>query len=194
MGSPRLNQPWLAPLCPFSTSYARVLRNSAPPKALAVTLVLANLMLAAAQFAEPVLFGRIIDLLARAQARTAPQWSELMPLLGAWVGFGLFTIVAAVLVALHADRLSHRRRLAVMSAYFDHVLHLPPGFHTDVHSGRLLKIMLEGASSMASLWLSFFRENCASLRRALRPAAAVAVSSTSPLAALLIVLVALFGL
>ena len=31
-------------------------------------------------------------------------------------------------------------------------------FHSAVHSGRLLKIMLEGANGMAGLWLSFFRE------------------------------------
>lgn len=33
------------------------------------------------------------------------------PLLAAWVCFGLFNIGAGVLISLHADRLSHRRRL-----------------------------------------------------------------------------------
>ena len=177
----------------FFKVYIRVLRQIGPESRLATILVIANLMLAVAQFAEPVLFGRIIDQLAGAQSQNRkPLWSELTPLLSAWVGFGLFTIIAGVLIALHADRLSHRRRLAVMSAYFDHVLHLPLGFHNAVHSGRLLKIMLEGASSMASLWLSFFRENCASFV-ALFVLLPLSLFINAPLAALLIGLVALFG-
>ena len=35
-------------------------------------------------------------------------------------------------------------------------------YHSNAHSGRLLKTMLDGSSAMFSLWLSFFRENCAS--------------------------------
>ena len=177
----------------FFKIYIRVLRLLGPQSRLAGVLVAGNLMLAVAQFAEPVLFGRIIDRLAGAQALgRMPQWSELTPLLSAWVGFGLFTIAAAVVVALHADRLAHRRRLAVMSAYFDHVLHLPAGFHNNVHSGRLLKIMLDGASSMWSLWLSFFRENCASFVAifVLLPASLLV---NARLAALLIGLVCVFG-
>ena len=177
----------------FFKIYIRVLRLLAPESRLAAVLVVGNLMLAVAQFAEPVLFGRIIDRLAGAQAQNRmPQWSELTPLLSAWVGFGLFTIAAAVLVALYADRLSHRRRLAVMSAYFDHVLHLPAGFHNNVHSGRLLKIMLEGASSMWAQWLSFFRENCASFV-AIFVLLPLSLLINARLAALLIGLVAMFG-
>ena len=86
---------------------------------------MANVSLAAAQFAEPVLFGRIVDALTRAQERSgAPAWSDLTMLLGAWVGFGLFTIVSGALIALHADRLAHRRRHAVMTEYFEHILQL----------------------------------------------------------------------
>ena len=49
-------------------------------------LVVANLSLAAAQFAEPILFGRIIDLLTRAKVESrAPGWGELLNLLMAWV-------------------------------------------------------------------------------------------------------------
>ena len=178
----------------FFQVYVRVLRQIGPESRLANVLVIANLMLATAQFAEPVLFGRIIDLLAGAQSQNRkPTWSALLPLVSAWVGFGLFTIVAAALVALHADRLSHRRRLAVMAAYFDHVLHLPAGFHNNIHSGRLLKIMLEGAANMASLWLSFFRENCASFV-ALFVLLPMSIFINPRLAILLIVLVASFGM
>jgi ATP-binding cassette, subfamily B, beta-glucan exporter len=144
--------------------YARVLGQLAGERRLAIILVFANLALACAQFVEPVLFGRIIDRLTNAQAQQRnPTWDELTPLMGAWVGFGLFSIGCAVLVALHADRLAHRRRLAVMAGFFDHLLELPLSFHGATHSGRLLKVMLEGASGMAGIWLSFFRENCASI-------------------------------
>ncbi|TDX66664.1 ATP-binding cassette subfamily B protein [Methylosinus sp. sav-2] len=143
--------------------YLRVLAQLKPQKRLATILVVANLAVAIAQFAEPMLFGRVIDVLTRAQAVGVKlAWGDLVPLLAAWAGFGLFSIAASVLVALHADRLAHRSRLAVMAAYFEHVLDLPSSFHAGAHSGRLLKVMLEGASGMAGLWLSFFRENCAS--------------------------------
>lgn len=145
-------------------TYGRILRQLAPEKNLAITLVIANLALAGAQFVEPVLFGRIID--AMTKLDTLGQqgaWLTLRPLVIAWVGFGLFSIVAAVTVALHSDRLAHRRRLGVMADYFDHILELPLSFHTSTHSGRLLKVMLDAANGMFFIWLSFFRENCASM-------------------------------
>ena len=122
-------------------------------------------VLAITAFAEPILFGRIIDVLTRAQAAgaTPPTFGSLAPLIVAWVAFGLFTIGAGVLVALHADRLSHRRRLGVMAIYFEHVLELPLAFHTSTHSGRVLKVMLEGSNGMAWLWLGFFREHLSAL-------------------------------
>src|SRR5262249_24249828 len=100
--------------------YVRVLRLLGPERKLGWILAAGNLALAAAQFAEPVLFGKVIDTLAGAQARgEPPSWYDLLTLLAAWVGFGLFTIVCGTLVALHADRLSHRRRLAVLTDYFE---------------------------------------------------------------------------
>ena len=143
--------------------YARVLGLLRPQLPLVAVLVAANLALAVAQFSEPILFGRIIDLMTQTQASgESLTWSKLLPLVGAWAGFGLFSIGGAILVGLNADRLAHRRRLAVMSEYFNHVLSLPLTFHTNVHSGRILKTMLDGAAAMFGLWLSFFRENCAS--------------------------------
>ena len=78
-----------------------------------------------------------------------------------WVGFGLFTILCGTLVALYADRLAHRRRLAVLTDYFEHVLQLPLAFHGEIHSGRLMKIMLQGTDALWALWLGFFRDNLA---------------------------------
>ncbi|MBM6593457.1 glucan ABC transporter ATP-binding protein/ permease [Microvirga pudoricolor] len=141
--------------------YARVLGQLGSDLRLGAMLALANVALAISAFAEPILFGRIIDVLTRAQVPGTPRvtFGTLTPLIVAWVAFGFFTIGAGALVALQADRLSHRRRLAVMANYFEHVLELPLAFHTSTHSGRVLKVMLEGSSGMAWLWLGFFREH-----------------------------------
>ena len=144
--------------------YVRVLGQLGSDLKVGAVLSAANIGLAIAAFAEPILFGRIIDRLTRGSAAEgAVTFSSLLPLMAAWVAFGLFAIGAGVLVALHADRLSHRRRLAVMATYFEHVLELPLAFHTSTHSGRVLKVMLEGSNGMAWLWLGFFRDHFAAL-------------------------------
>jgi ATP-binding cassette subfamily B protein len=146
----------------FVRLYGRVLTLLGSEARLGWILAFGNVALAAAQFAEPVLFGRIIDALVRSQAaNVAPSFTELTPLLAAWIAFGLFTIVCSVLVALHADRLAHRRRQAVLASYFEHVLQLPLSFHGSTHSGRLMKVMLTGVDALWGLWLSFFREHFA---------------------------------
>jgi len=144
----------------FLRLYGRVIGLLAPERGLVVTLTIANLALAAMQFAEPMLFGRVIDLLAGSSAREAQAvWLDAAWLLGIWALVGLANIVASILVALHADRMAHRNRLAAMARYFEHVMELPLGFHRGTHSGRLLKIMMTGASHLFQLWLSFFREH-----------------------------------
>jgi glucan exporter ATP-binding protein len=142
--------------------YARALTLLGPERKLGTYLAVANFALACAMFAEPVLFGRIIDALAGAQARgTTAAWPDLIRLIGAWVAFGLFTIVVGVTVALYADRLAHRRRQAVLTDFFDHVLQLPLTFHGESHSGRLMKVMLAGTDALWMLWLDFFRDSFA---------------------------------
>lgn len=144
----------------FLRLYRRVLQNLGPDSRLGWLLAFANVALAMAQFAEPVLFGRVVDTFTRAPSDPS-AWSGLWQLLTLWVGFGLFTIVCGTLVALYADRLAHRRRLAVLTDYFEHVLQLPMVFHGQVHSGRLMKIMLQGTDALWALWLSFFRDHMA---------------------------------
>jgi ATP-binding cassette subfamily B protein len=142
--------------------YARVLALLGEQVVLGWILAAANVALALAQFAEPVLFGRIIDGLAGAKAGESDIWLPLLlPLVAAWVGFGLFTIICGALVALYADRLAHRRRHAVLSNYFEHVIQLPLSFHSATHSGRLMKVMLAGTDTLWALWLGFFREHLA---------------------------------
>lgn len=146
----------------FFRIYARVFDLLGREKKLGVFLAFANVGLAAAQFAEPVLFGRVIDVMVSAQASNkTPSFQQLSYLLAIWAAFGLFSIGAGVLLAMHADRLSHRRRLAIVTNYFEHVLHLPLAYHTGTHSGRLMKVMLQGADSLWGLWLTFFRDHFA---------------------------------
>ena len=144
--------------------YARVLALLGQETRLAGILSAANIALAAAQFAEPVLFGRIIDSLTTARTQGAEiDWTGIFMLVAFWVGFGLFTIVSGALVALHADRLAHRRRHVVLTSYFEHVLQLPISFHGGAHSGRLMKIMLSGTDSLWSIWVEFFRDDFAAV-------------------------------
>ncbi len=178
----------------FFRIYSRVFEMLGREKKLGVILAFANVGLAAAQFAEPVLFGRVIDALIGAQAANrAPAMSDLSYLLGIWAAFGLFSIAVGVLLALHADRLSHRRRLAIITSYFEHVLHLPLAYHTGTHSGRLMKVMLQGADSLWGLWLAFFRDHFAAFVSIfiLLP---VAVYLNWRLGILLVVLMAVFAL
>src|SRR6516162_8517898 len=142
---------------PLLRLYARVLELLGKEAKLGWILAFSNLLLACAQFAEPVLFGRIVDVLS-GKAGTSP-WL----LLGAWAAFGLFTIAASAAVALHADRLAHRQRQAVLSSYFEHILQLPLTFHTGTHSGKLMKVMLNGTDALWRLWLGFFREHFAAI-------------------------------
>ena len=149
--------------------------------------------LAMALFAEPVLFGRVINVLAGAQANPASaDWAHLWLLLLAWVCFGLFTIFCATTVALFADRLAHRRRLAVLTSYFEHVLQLPLAYHGEVHSGRLMKIMLQGTDTLWCFWLGFFREHLAAFV-SLVILVPLALTLNWRLAILLIVLCVLFA-
>ncbi|MBB1091785.1 glucan ABC transporter ATP-binding protein/ permease [Rhodopseudomonas palustris] len=145
--------------------YTRVLELLGKERRLGWTLAVANLLLATAQFAEPVLFGRIIDVMSGNLATGAlvPETRSPWPLLAAWVGFGLFTILCSATVALHADRLAHRQRQAVLTSYFEHILQLPLTFHTGTHSGRLMKVMLQGTDALWRVWLGFFREHFAAI-------------------------------
>ena len=144
----------------FIRIYLRVLGQLRPDAKLAVTLALANIALACAQFVEPVLLGRIVDALSAAlPPGLGPAAHALAPLIVTWVGFGLFIILAGTLVAWFADRLAHKRRNMVLADYFEHVLQLPLAYHSGAHSGRQMKVMLTGTDTLWWLWVSFFREH-----------------------------------
>src|ERR1700692_2588686 len=110
----------------FIRIYLRVLGLLRADARLAVTLALANIALAGAQFVEPVLFGRIVDALSGGLPEgVGPAARALSPLIGTWVAFGLFIIGAGTLVAWFADRLAHQRRNLGLAAFFEHGFQLP---------------------------------------------------------------------
>src|SRR5262245_36353018 len=140
--------------------YVRVIMLLGHEARLGWTLAMASVALASSQFIEPILFGRIVDSLADSQGGAREvSWGTLMPLIAAWVCFGLFTIVASTMVALHADRLAHRHSQVVRTDYFEHILQLPLSYHTGTHTGRLMKVMLTGTHTLWALWLAFFRDH-----------------------------------
>ena len=142
---------------PILRIYYRVIALLAPEKGLAIALALANLSLAGVYFLEPWLFGRVVDALAGKSHANA--WHFI----GLWAGVGFAGVAASVWVSLYADRLAHRRRLAVIAQFFEHSIGLPLSFHGQHHTGRLLRIMHTGSSNLFSLWLGFFRDHLTTL-------------------------------
>ncbi len=148
----------------FIKVYGRVLGLLRPDRGIAIGLVIANLLVMGFQFAEPVLFGRVINLLTQSDSmsnKSVINGAEI--LLAVWAGIGLIGIGANIMLAVQAERLAHRNRLTAMARFFRHVLSLPPAFHRDRQSGRLMKMMLSGADGLFWMWLSFFREHLATL-------------------------------
>ncbi len=143
----------------FYRIYARVLALLRPEKRTVTFLVLGTVGLVVAQFAEPVLFGRLIDRLTHVTRGGTPTFTAMLPTIAAWIGFAIASILASIVVSLLSDRLAHRRRLAIMAMFFEHALQLPMTFHSATHSGRSLKIMIESANSMFMMYLGLFREN-----------------------------------
>lgn len=134
--------------------YLRALRLLAPERALAIALALGNLALAGILFAEPMLFGHVIDALASPHGHAAF-------LVGAWALAGFASVAAGVLISLHADRMAHRRRMAAIRLFFEHAIRLPLSFHGAHHTGRLTRILHSGTDNLFSLWLTFFRDQLA---------------------------------
>src|ERR1700693_2639960 len=93
----------------FFRVYGRVLGLLGRDIRVAGFLALPNLIVAGLQFLDPVLFGRVVNLLARSD-HMAPNtlWHEAVFLLGIWVAVGIGGIVSNIAVALRTGRLAHR--------------------------------------------------------------------------------------
>ena len=148
----------------FIKTYTRVLLLLGVDLKVAVFLGLANMAVATLHFIDPVLFGRVIELLGHAADLPRGElWHQAGSLLGMWAAVGIGGIAANGAVALQAERLAHRNRLRVMNQYYSHVLSLPLSFYGDTQSGRLMKAMIAGSESLFGVWLTFFRDHLATI-------------------------------
>ena len=97
-------------------------------------------------------FGRVVDALSKGE--------QAFPIIGIWAALGLFNIIATAALAIMADRLAHRQRLAAMSMAFERAITLPISYHAERGSGRVVRgFMLAGTDQLFALWLSFLREH-----------------------------------
>lgn len=165
--------------------YLRALGMLASERALAMTLVLAGIAIAIVQLAEPILFGRVVDALSKGD--------KAFPIIGLWAGLGLFNVIATAALAIMADRLAHRQRLAAMSMAFERAITLPVSYHAERGAGRVVRIMLAGTDQLFALWLAFLREHLTALIGIVL-LVPVAISMDVRLAALLLVLAVLYFL
>lgn len=132
------------------TLYRRAIAMLGAERALAVALALASVALAGVQLAEPVLFGWVVDALSRN--------TSAFGLIGLWAVLGLAGILSGVVVAIYADRLAHRRRLAAMAEAFDRAIALPVGYHTERGTGAVTNTILRGTDELFWVWLGAMRE------------------------------------
>lgn len=133
-----------------SSVFLRALGMLRPERGKALALIAAGILVALMQVAEPLLFGRAVNALAR--------HSNPLGYVGLWCALSLAGFLAAMVVSLGADRMAHRRRLAAMANFVEHLLALPPSFHTEARSGRLMRIMISGCETLFLLWLPLLRE------------------------------------
>ena len=148
----------------FFKIYGRVLGLLGRDIRIAGFLAFANLMVAGLQFLDPVLFGRVVNLLSSSDKLPHIElWHQAAFLLGIWVAVGIGGIVSNIAVALQTERLAHRHRIKSMGRYFQHVLALPLSFHGETHSGRLIKGMLTGTDGLFATWLVFFRDQLSTI-------------------------------
>ena len=127
-------------------------RRRAPPN---LWVVLAGIALGIVPIAEGVLLGRVVNALALGQGA--------FPIIGLWALFGLVGILAGVVVAVMADRLAHRRRLAALGQAFEHAIILPISYHAEKGSGAVVRTILAGTDALFWNWLSFLREQFVAL-------------------------------
>jgi len=115
-----------------------------------VSIVICGVALGVVPIAEQVLLARVVDALALGKAA--------FPIIGLWAVLGFIGIIAGVIVAVMADRLAHRRRLAALGQAFEHAIVLPIGYHAEKGSGAVVRTILAGTDALFWNWLSFLRE------------------------------------
>jgi ATP-binding cassette subfamily B protein len=135
--------------------YKRALSLLVVERAQAFWVVVCGIALGAVPIAEQVLLARVVDALALGKGA--------FPIIGLWAMVGIVGIVAGVFVAVTADRLAHRRRLAALGQAFERAIILPISYHAEKGSGAVVRTILAGTDALFWNWLSFLREQLVSL-------------------------------
>ncbi len=131
-------------------TYLRALRLLTVERSLAGGLVAAGMVIAIIQVIEQAMFGWVVDALAKGDGA--------FPIIGLWAALGFVGIIASVIVAVAADRMAHRRRLAAMGDAFERAITLPISYHAEKGSGTVVRAILSGTDTLFWNWLSFLRE------------------------------------
>lgn len=132
-------------------TYQRALSYLWAEKRHFLSICIANVILAIITIAEPILFGHVIDSIAGK--------TEVFMTLAIWVGFGVFNIIAYVLVARGADRLTHRRRLSVMTQSFEEIISMPLSWHQQRGTSNALHTLIRATDALTAIWLEFMRQH-----------------------------------
>jgi ATP-binding cassette subfamily B protein len=135
--------------------YKRTLSLLVVERAQTFWIVLSGIALGIVPIAEQVLLARVVDALALGQGAFA--------IIGLWALVGLVGIFAGVVVAVMADRLAHRRRLAALGKAFEHAIILPISYHAEKGSGAVVRTILAGTDALFWNALSFLREQFVAL-------------------------------
>jgi ATP-binding cassette subfamily B protein len=135
--------------------YKRALAMLVVERAQTFWVVVSGVALGVVPILEQVLLARVVDALALGQGA--------FPIIGLWALVGFVGIVAGVVVAVMADRLAHRRRLAALGQAFEHAIILPISYHAEKGSGAVVRTILAGTDALFWNWLSFLREQFVAL-------------------------------
>jgi ATP-binding cassette subfamily B protein len=137
------------------TIYKRALAMLVVERGQTIGVVVAGIALGIVPIAEQVLLARVVDALA--------QGKGAFPIIALWAVLGFIGIFAGVVVAVMADRLAHRRRLAALGQAFEHAIVLPIAYHAEKGSGAVVRTILAGTDALFWNWLSFLREQFVAL-------------------------------
>ena len=121
-----------------------------------IIICLANIILALVTIAEPILFGKIIYAIAHKQ-----PYNTLITTMLAWISFGVFNIIAYVLIARSSDRLAHRQRLSVLKATYTKLLFMKMSWFQEQGVSNPMQVMLRACDTMFTIWLEFMRQHLA---------------------------------
>jgi ATP-binding cassette, subfamily B, beta-glucan exporter len=133
--------------------YWKSLQYLGAEKRATVFICAVNVALALTMLIEPLLVGRVIQAISTKSA----VWLPLTQL----AAVGLFHIGANVLVSREADRLAHRRKLAVLTESYNRVISMPLAWHHQRGTSNAMHTLLRAIETLFGLWLEFMRTHLA---------------------------------